>query len=81
MKILSKVILILIIVVPIVLCVTTLNKVWNEDENKDKINAGLEESGKISGDASIFFTAPLFIYKLLTSSGILLFSKLGFLYG
>ena len=37
MKILSKVILILIIVVPIVLCVTTLNKVWNEDENKDKI--------------------------------------------
>lgn len=56
MKILSKVILILIIIIPIVLCVTTLNKVWNEDDNKDKINLGLDESGKISGDASIFFT-------------------------
>lgn len=59
MKILSKVILILIIVVPIVLCVTTLNKVWSEDENRDKINAGIEESGKISGDASIFYNEDI----------------------
>ena len=33
MKILGRVILFLIIIVPIVVCCVTLNKVWNEDSN------------------------------------------------
>lgn len=48
MKIFSKLILIAIIVVPIILCVTTLNKVWSEDDYNDSINAGLQGNG--SGD-------------------------------
>lgn len=51
MKILSKVILFLIIVVPIVLCCVTLNKVWNEDENNyEDVDNELENDIFSSGD-------------------------------
>lgn len=53
MKYLSKIILVLIIVVPIILCVTTLNKLWSDDEElQSGINNG-DTNNKISGDQII----------------------------
>ena len=54
MKGLGRLILVLIIVVPIVVCVTTLNKVWNEDDVDTDITAsGDQEDNKVSGDQII----------------------------
>ena len=54
MKVLGRVILVLIIVVPIIVCVATLNKVWNEDDVDTNINAsGEQEKGTVSGDPII----------------------------
>ena len=50
MKILGRVILFLIIIVPIVVCCVTLNKVWNEDSNYEDVNSNLANNDIKSGD-------------------------------
>lgn len=55
MKILGRLILVLIIVIPIILCVATLNKVWSEDTEADTENELLNQDfGKVSGEQIIF---------------------------
>ena len=50
MKILGRVILFLIIIVPIVVCCVTLNKVWNDDSNYEDVNSNLANNDIKSGD-------------------------------
>lgn len=54
MKGLGRLILVLIIVVPIIVCVATLNKVWNEEDVDTNINeSGDQANGTVSGDPII----------------------------
>lgn len=50
MKILGKVILFLIIIVPIIICCVTLNKIWSEEEVYDDVNGELGDNTLVSGD-------------------------------
>ena len=50
MKVLGKLIIIAIIVVPVILCVVTLNKVWSEDEINDNKNNEIQNSGDLLND-------------------------------
>lgn len=52
MKVLGKVILFIAIVVPIIVCCVTLNKVWSEEDEYESVNSENYKSGDslISGD-------------------------------
>ena len=52
MKVLSKLILVLIIVFPIIICVSTLNKVWDEEE-LEKTNNNFTNNSLVSGEQII----------------------------
>ncbi len=50
MKVLGRVILFLIVVVPIIVCVVTLNNVWKDDSNYDQTNVKPGNDNIFSGD-------------------------------
>ena len=71
MKVLGRVILFVAIIVPIIVCVVTLNKVWDEDseynKNIDVINPS-EVDNKNSGDTQIQAEKTLSTEKWLAKS-------------